>query len=234
MGIVLVLGQLLGILDVVCEEGESRRVVIVWDEMTGLGNREVLEVVASPPVATVDQISLRVSGVLHPVNLAGLRPEVEAALKIETSEPRLHSFGSVLGVELAGVDEDGALCNDQHFNIVGVVEKVVHDESLSNCRGAHLEDGRLSASVNMDSFVDFCHGSIRLSREVGDHWVLDDVPVFGEDSLVVGENVAGDFADVAHDVGTELIRGFKVYSETLLAGLDKGRDLWHVGIVKDV
>ena len=69
-------------LDVVIKEGESWRVIVVGDEVTRLWHSEVLEVWTSPIVAAVDQIGFCRRGVLHPIDLAGLRPEVGASSKI--------------------------------------------------------------------------------------------------------------------------------------------------------
>ena len=154
--------QLFGF-DVVSQKGEAWREVIVRYEMTGLRHCEEFEVIACPPVPPIDQVYFRGSGVLHPVNLAGLRPEVFATLEIETSEPRFLSLGSVLGVELTGVDEDGALSSDQLFDVAGVVIEIVHDESLTDSRRFHLKNGSLSALVNVDGFVDVCLSGFGLS-----------------------------------------------------------------------
>ena len=56
--------------DVVAEESERGRVIVAWNEMTGLGHREVLKIVTCAPVATIDKLSIYRSCILHPVDLS--------------------------------------------------------------------------------------------------------------------------------------------------------------------
>lgn len=109
--------------------------------MTSLRDSEVLKVVAGAPVSTIDKLGVRCREVLHPVDLAGLRPEVVTACKVHASKPKLLRLGAVLGVELTSVDEDGALSGDQLLDVIGVVKQIVGDKSLAHGAAAHAKDG---------------------------------------------------------------------------------------------
>ena len=95
--------------NVVGKEGDRRRVVVVRNEVAGLGYSEILKVGAGSPVTAHDQVCIRVGEVLDPVYLAGLGPEVGTAFKIQSSKPKLLRLGAILRVELASVYEDGAI-----------------------------------------------------------------------------------------------------------------------------
>ena len=72
--------------------------------MAGLGYSEILKVGACSPVASHNQICLRVGKVLDPVDLAGLGPEVGAAVKGKPSQPVFLSLGTILCVELTSIN----------------------------------------------------------------------------------------------------------------------------------
>ena len=64
------------------------------------------------------------------------------------------SLGTILGIKLSSVDENGALGCDEFLNVARVVDKLVVDEGRTNCGRAHLEGRYLLAGINMDSSVD--------------------------------------------------------------------------------
>ena len=73
--------------------------------MSSLRHCEELKVVACSPKSAVDQLSIRISDILNPVELTRLTPEVLITVKAHPAEPELLSLWAILRVKLTSIDE---------------------------------------------------------------------------------------------------------------------------------
>lgn len=179
----------------VSEESVAGPVIVIGNEVAGLGNSEPAEVLRVAPVASDDLVFLRNVSV---ENLPGLAPELFAASEGQLSEPVLNRFGTVLGVKFTSVDQDRQLTAVKLFEVPGVVEKLVTSKSGSHSRASHFENWGLGAISNMNGFVDGL--DLPADSEVIRGGVFDGVPVLGEDTLIVGEYLSTHILDVGHDI----------------------------------
>jgi hypothetical protein len=107
--------------NVVSQEADRGRVVIVGHEMTSFGDCQELKVVARAPVSPIDKLC-RVGGVRDPVDLSALSPEVRTTVELKSTEPELLRLWAVLSIEFTCVDQYRALGTNQFLNIGRIVE----------------------------------------------------------------------------------------------------------------
>ena len=72
--------------------------------MASFRDSQELEVVAGAPVASIDELGIRVGEILNPVDRSALRPKVGTSIEGESSEPELLRLGAVLGIEFTCIN----------------------------------------------------------------------------------------------------------------------------------
>lgn len=117
-------------------------------------------------------------------------PEVFAAFEGKLSQPKFLGFWAVPRVKFTCIDKDWAFCFNQLLNIVRVVNKIVHNECFTDCRGFHLEDRDFCAITDMNSSLNCFENSLILQGEIAYNRVFYHIPIGIKDTIVVRRHIS--------------------------------------------
>mmetsp|Transcript_573 Transcript_573/g.642 ORF Transcript_573/g.642 Transcript_573/m.642 type:complete len:402 (-) Transcript_573:62-1267(-) len=222
----LLLASELVVLDEVGKDGVGSRVVVVGEEVARLRHSDVSKGALALEVATDVHLTVVLVVVDGSVSLPEFSRDVE-----QLTHPEDLAGGSILHVELTGLDDKGEVVVNEPVVVVRVVNQVVEHVTLTDGLGSRLENGVLGAVIDVQSSIELVLlGGVSQQEDVG---LFNGIPLVFEHHGVVGQHVARHSLDVAHDETAGIGSLGDVVVVIVAASLLEGIDLVQVVLVDD-